>query len=348
MSNLLVGFDAEKIKHPNTGLNSFCYHLSLALQNEVAGHEDESFKVFLPPVVKNYFQGRIDEHIYRFYEKRLLWVYGLKVWHQPFQSGKFFPKGNHATLLTIHDLNYLYEKGGKHRAREEKIVQRNINRSDRIVAISEFTKNDILNNLDTQGKPIDVIYNGCCRYEGELIPPKDIPEKPFLFNVGTILSKKNIHVLPAILRGNDYLLYIAGNRSNYERVIELNARKYGVEDRVRIIGPVSEGEKHWYLKHCDAFMFPSIAEGFGLPVIEAMNYGKPCFLSRHTCLPEIGSDKAYYFNYDFDPDMMLQEFEAGMHDFACCNKQQEIIDYSMKFSWEKAAAAYWDIYRKLM
>lgn len=347
MDTLSVGFDAEKIKYPNTGLNSFCYHLALALQEVAQKTENAGFKVFLPKVAKGYFNGKIIEHIYRLYEKRFLVVPNLKVWHQPFQSGKYFPKGNHSTLLTIHDLNYLYEKGGKHRSREEKIVQRNIDRSDRIVTISEFVKNDVLNNLDVNGKQIDVVYNGCCQYNGEVKRPADAPDRPFLFNVGTILPKKNIHVLPAILRNNDFLLYIAGNHSGYERVIMAYARKFGVEDRIHIVGPVTEAEKHWYLKNCSAFLFPSIAEGFGLPVIEAMNYGKPCFLSRHTCLPEIGSDKAYYFNYDFDPDLMLNEFESGMNDFMANGDAQKIKEHSSFFSWEKAAKSYWSIYNEL-
>ncbi len=344
--NLSVGFDAEKIKHPNTGLNTFCYQLALALQHECDTMDDTSFKVYLPPIVKNYFKGAIKEHIYRFYDRRLLMLPG-RIWHQPFQAGRFFPRGVHATLLTIHDLNYLYEKGGKYREREERIVQKRINRSDRIVAISEYTKNDILKYLDTHGKPIDVIYNGCSSYNGPITPPNDIPEKPFLFNVGTILAKKNIHVLPAILRGNDYLLYIAGNRSAYERDIWSHAQKHGVEDRIRIVGPITEAEKHWYFKNCEAFLFPSIAEGFGLPVIEAMQYGKPCFLSRHTCLPEIGNDKAYYFNYDFDPDLMLQEFETGMHHYATQGNAQDIIAHSQKFTWSQAAQSYWKIYREM-
>lgn len=344
--NLSVGFDAEKIKHPNTGLNTFCFQLALALQQECETMEDADFKVYLPPIVKNYFGGNIKEHIYRFYDRRLLFLPG-RIWHQPFQGGKYFPRGVHSTLLTIHDLNYLYEKGGKYREREERIVQKRINRSDRIVAISEFTKNDILKNLDTQGKPIDVVYNGCSTYNGEIIPPKEIPDRPFLFNVGTILPKKNVHVLPAILRGNDYLLYIAGNHSNYEKEIWSKARKYGVENRIRIVGPVKEAEKHWYFKNCDAFLFPSIAEGFGLPVIEAMQYGKPCFLSRHTCLPEIGGDKAYYFNYEFDPDLMKQEFEEGMHHFTTQADRQTIIEHSQKYTWQKAAQAYWKIYREM-
>ena len=116
----------------------------------------------------------------------------------------------------------------------------------------------------------------------------------------------------ALLKDNDYELIIAGNISNYfERILE-EARKWNVEDRVNIIGPISEGLKHWYLKNCLAFAFPSIAEGFGLPVVEAMYYGKPIFLSSYTSLPEVGGDLATYFNKEFDPEGMRLEFIEGM------------------------------------
>ena len=95
------------------------------------------------------------------------------------------------------------------------------------------------------------------------------------------MRKKNFHVLPRILKGNDYRLVIAGNISSNSYCAEIleQAREWGVESRVTITGPVSEPVKQWYLQNCDAFVFPSIAEGFGLPVIEAMRYGKPIFTS---------------------------------------------------------------------
>ena len=347
MKKINVGFDACKMKYPNTGLRTFCEQLIPALNNIAIKDNNATFEVYLPSVAKGVLPKEIRSNTLHIWDRFLLKAPHINVWHQPFQSGSYFPRGEKATLLTIHDLNYLYEDGGKRRNRMEKKVQRNINRSDRLVAISQYTKNDIIKNLDTQGKEIDVIYNGCTKYTGPITPPEQSPERPFLFNVGTLLSKKNVHVLPAILRNNDYLLYIAGNRSSYEEKIIAEAKKFGVEDRVRIIGPISESEKHWYLKNCKAFMFPSIAEGFGLPVIEAMYYGKPCFLSKHTCLPEIGADKAYYFNYEFDPDTMLNEFEKGMNDFATTNKSNAIIKHAELFSWEKAAKEYWEIYRTI-
>ena len=228
------------------------------------------------------------------------------------------------------------------------IIKKNIKRVDRIVAISEFTKKDILENFDIGNKEIDVIYNGCNIYRGPIFEPNIKPRSPFIFTIGTVLPKKNFHVLPFLLKGNDYELIIAGNISKYSHQIMDEAKKWGVEKRVKIIGPIDEGVKHWYLQNCEAFAFPSIAEGFGLPVVEAMYYGKPIFLSPYTSLPEIGGDLATYFNPEFDPEGMQDEFIKGMNRYRDENLEEKIKERSKIFSWDEAAKEYWKIYKELM
>lgn len=144
-------------------------------------------------------------------------------------------------------------------------------------------------------------------------------------------------------------LIIAGNPSSYVDVILDEARRYGVEERVKIVGPIDESVKHWYFKYCKAFVFPSIAEGFGLPVIEAMAYGKPVFLSRHTCLPEIGGEQAYYFNTDFNRPLMQEEFRQGLDDYYRHEQEraEAIKAHALQFSWAHAARQYLDIYREM-
>ena len=239
-------------------------------------------------------------------------------------------------LLTVHDLNFLYEKAGNKQKKYIAKLQKLVDRADRIVAISEFTKNDLIRHIDVGEKHIDVIYNGCNIYRGEIRQPDSLPAKDFIFSVATVLPKKNFHVLPCLLKGTDLELVIAGNKSDYVNVILEEARKYGVEERVKIVGPIEERVKHWYLKNCKAFVFPSIAEGFGLPVLEAMAYGKPVFLSRHTCLPEIGGDYAYYFNMDFDRELMQVEFKRGLEDYYgdVSRKAEEIQQVQESYSTE--------------
>lgn len=125
------------------------------------------------------------------------------------------------------------------------------------------------------------------------------------------------------------------------------ALKYKVTDRVKVIGPVSDIDKSWYLKNCEAFLFPSIAEGFGIPPIEAMRFGKPTFLSNSTSLPEIGGTSAYYFN-SYDPSDMQKTFLDGMNDYNNRQPSAEIIRHAQQFNWENSAKAYWDVYRSTL
>src|SRR5690606_19790537 len=116
--------------------------------------------------------------------------------------------------------------------------------------------------------------------------------------------------------------------------------------RVKLLGAISEADKYWYLRHCRAFVFPSIAEGFGIPPIEAMHFGKPVFLSDKTSLPEVGGCLAYYFRH-FEPAYMQQVFEEGMAHYEQQQPAASIITHARQFSWERMAADYLEIYRSL-
>ncbi|HET8924177.1 MAG TPA: glycosyltransferase [Candidatus Acidoferrum sp.] len=160
------------------------------------------------------------------------------------------------------------------------------------------------------------------------------------------MPKKNFHVLPGLLVGNDYELVIAGNpNADYEKVVRAAARSHGVENRVRLLAPINEAEKFWYFRNCHAFAFPSLAEGFGLPVVEAMYYGKPVFLSEHPALKEIGESVAYYFT-DFDAQAMRQVFDRGMADWQAPGKSEQIRQRALRFTWDQAACDYLSLYRQ--
>ena len=131
----------------------------------------------------------------------------------------------------------------------------------------------------------------------------------------------------------------------YSETIISEAKRWGVADRVTLVGVVDEASKHWYLKNCTAFLFPSLAEGFGLPPIEAMSYGKPCFLSTNTCLPEIGGNMANYFIDMSDPEQMQSDFLEGLNRPI---KTSDIIEHACSFSWKKAAKQYVEIYEQML
>jgi glycosyltransferase involved in cell wall biosynthesis len=143
-------------------------------------------------------------------------------------------------------------------------------------------------------------------------------------------------------------LIIAGrlDEPDYIARMEEEAERLGVADRLKLLGPVSEEEKAWYFKNCSAFVHPSLAEGFGAPVVEAMQFGKPLFLSSLTSLPEIAGDVAFYFK-SFEPDHMRQVFQAGMNAYSANGLSERIRERGKSFKWEEKARQYLSVYRTL-
>ena len=94
-------------------------------------------------------------------------------------------------------------------------------------------------------------------------------------------------------------------------------------------------------------MLPSLAEGFGAPVVEAMKFGKPLFLSNLTSLPEIGGDVAFYFN-SFEPSHMHKVFAEGISQYQQNGRVNKIIERGNKFDWEEKAEEYLDVYRSMI
>jgi glycosyltransferase involved in cell wall biosynthesis len=163
------------------------------------------------------------------------------------------------------------------------------------------------------------------------------------------MPKKNFHSLLSLIQGHDqFELVIAGRIDDvgyYQSILDI-AERTGISKNLKLLGPISESEKSWYFNNCHAFAFPSIAEGFGLPVTEAMSVGKPLFLSHKTALPEIGGDVAFYFQ-NFSADHMQQIFVAGMKQYKVFNMQDKIIQKGKEYNWDIAAQEYWKIYRSL-
>jgi glycosyltransferase involved in cell wall biosynthesis len=258
-------------------------------------------------------------------------------------------KVNGKKVLTVHDVNVVHEqkKADWKVKRDMARIGRNIAACDKIVTISHFVAADVVKYFPEAKDKLSVIYNGADQLElADGHTPAHKPKNKFLFTIGYVGPKKNFHVLPPLLVGNDYELIISGVETPYKDRIMGTAAKFGVAERVKITGPISEEDKAWYYKNCAAFVFPSIAEGFGLPVIEAMHFGKPVFLSTHTSLPEIGGDAAFYFN-SFEPEEMQKVFEAGMNGFDE-QMQEKVRKHAMQFDWQEAAKQYLAIYDELL
>lgn len=342
--------DLERLKYPNNGLYQFDLNLANELLKQIKA--DEVLDLYLPKKAQAFIHKKPNANFVNYYAWHKVFSpkSNADVWHITQQASYFQPKNaNTKCLLTIHDLNFLYtQKSDSEKAKLLKRVQKKVDRADHIVCISNFIKADVQKHLNVADKPMSVIYNGYslnAYNENTLLPYK--PQKEYFFTIGAIHPKKNLHVLSALLINNNYELIIAGTGSEtYKEEIIATAKKYGVDDRLVFVGNVNEDQKVWYYYNCKVFLFPSLSEGFGIPVIEAFSLGKPVFLSNRTCLPEIGSTHAYYFE-NFEADYMQDVFNTNIIKADDRELIEQRIAYAQTFSWQKMAAQYLDLYRLL-
>lgn len=344
---LLIALDS--MKYPNTGL----FHFGRSLGEAIAKQKSNQLKITFY-MSKRYFglfgwSGITYIALREIY--KVFFPFRYDIYHFTDQYARL-PIGRvkGRKVLTIHDLNQLHEPG-RSRAKVEKYLKRfrkYIHHCDVVIAISRFVAEDVVRQFPEAKDKIRVIYNGADKLEvvaGHL--PRFRPAGAFLFALGLVSSKKNFHVIPPLLVGNDLMLIISGIIvDEYKEKIYEVGKKHGVSDRIIFTGPISDRDKAWYYQHCEAFIFPSLAEGFGLPVIEAMHFGKPVFLSNKTSLPEIGGKHAFYFEH-FEPAYMQQVFADGMDQF---NEQaaENMKAYAKQFNWDRTAECYLEVYGKLV
>jgi glycosyltransferase involved in cell wall biosynthesis len=337
--------DMQKLHDLYSGLGQFCFRLGkeLIYQNKdneylFLGAKTEVYNndvKFFEPTFLEKITGNLSDRI--------------DVWHCTHQDVKFVPE-NIPYVLTIHDLNFLYKYRSEWRINIKiRKLQKLINNAAAIVAVSKFTLNEINNHFFLPDIPQQVIYNGISLNDSAIEKKPDFaPKEPFLFTIGIISPKKNFHVLVPFIKKLNYTLIIAGNKkSDYSKEIIDQSVKSGIDHKIILPGKISEEEKLWLYKNCEAFVFPSLSEGFGLPVAEAMSIGKPVFLSDQTSLPEIGGDAAFYWN-NFEPGYMADVFRNKIKLFNSDNNyKNKLIKQSRKFSWEEAALQYLNLYSSL-
>ena len=158
-------------------------------------------------------------------------------------------------------------------------MQNKVNKAAVVTTISHYVADVIRQHVDLKGKEIRVIYNGVERIDTlEGIKPSFATGRPFFFTIGQIRRKKNFHLLVDVMRHfPEYDLYICGD-AHFAYAEEVrNLIRENQLTNVFLTDVISQSEKIWLYRNCEAFLFPSEGEGFGLPVVEAMQFGKAVF-----------------------------------------------------------------------
>ena len=270
------------------------------------------------------------------------------LWHSLHQLNRTLPPRQAAVrLVTVHDLSYRYGRNAFSTWRHHRRARALAKRCDAMVAISQYTADDVRQHLGWQG-PLQVIHNGARNFLGAAREPlpgwAQEPTRPFLFHLSRMNPSKNPQSIIELARAWPEMHFVlCGPANEHSRRLQAETALPNVEFHLSI----SEAQKAWAYAHCTGFLLPSLTEGFGLPVIEAMHFGKPCFLARRTCLPEIGGSAADYFD-SFEPGAMKQVVQQGLLRLQQPGHSAAIRAHAAPFNWDRAAGEYLALYERLL
>jgi glycosyltransferase involved in cell wall biosynthesis len=347
--------DIYKARGLFSGLGQFSVNFAQALMSAElpAGLSDIKFTFLVPPSFKLEMKPGFDyvEAGFRHrYLSDLTRRYDL--WHSLQQFPSHLPNRNTLQILTVHDLNFLVEKDGKKVKKYLGQLQKNVDRSVAVTTISNATKQVLEQNIDMKGRPVTTIYNGVKldSFPGSK-PPNYLTRARYFFAIGVFTRKKNFEVLlPMMKHFPEYKLVIAGeNETIYGQFLRQQVNDLGLAEQVIFPGKVTNEDKDWLYKHCEALMMPSQAEGFGLPVIEAMMAGKPVFLNPISSLQEIGGSVANYFD-SYQSRAMADQVENQLAEHEELNKidRDRLKTYANQFNWETCISQYLALYSDLL
>lgn len=285
---------------------------------------------------------------------RLLKKLGADLYFGPFFKLPFYSYPC-KTVFTLHDAASISQGelvGNLFMQVKNKYFTSNwVNNVDGIICISKFCKDEFTQVFgDSLEKRSTVIYHGLphelnepysfSKIDETNVIDKYTSKKHYLITVGTVYPKKNIERLIEAfskIKTLDVDLLICGASGENSESIYTAPERYNVADRVHFLGRVETSELKILLKNSSAFVFPSLYEGFGIPLLEAFSMSVPVISSNATCLPEIAGDSVLYFD-PYSVDQISNMIDLVLADKQLVNKLiQKGNERVLLFSWEKSA-----------
>ncbi|MDR2980152.1 MAG: glycosyltransferase family 4 protein [Bacteroidales bacterium] len=345
-----LGFEAKRAFFNTSGLGNYARNMLIALQQFYPEHE---YLLFTP----KYSESLFSSQNYTVITPENGWKYFHSLWRLMGMSATIdkqvvdifhglsneLPRGigksNAKSVVTIHDLIFMrYPEWYK---KHDRIIYQNKTEyackyADKIVAISEQTKSDLIHYLNIKEDRIEVIHqpalmrfmqNGISEEKTiETVLKYRLPEQ-YLLMVGNIEKRKNIaNVIQAKLHGGiDVPLYIVGRETLYAKELKNRVASQKGED-IYFLHHVSTEELFTLYRNAAILIYPSYFEGFGLPVIESLMCGTPVIASHGSCLVETAGDGALYI----DPDNVEQLIETVRQLLQNRTMRKELVEKGQK------------------
>lgn len=370
---ITVGFDAKRFFFNRTGLGNYSRDLIRVLE---LYYPENNYLKYTPKLNSSVLFEKENDETIRLPQTKLdkffpaLWrssgiVSDLKNDHVDLFHGLTgeIPHGLNTreikSVVTIHDLIFLrYPDLYKPIDRwiYNKKFRFAVTNADRIIAISEQTKSDIINYYNIPKNKIEVIYQGChpCFKEPKSQAQKDVlrqqynlPDE-FLLSVGSIEKRKNVLQIVKAMHDIDIPLLIIGKETPYLNEIKTFIAAHKLENKIIIKQGFTVEELSTIYAMASIFIYPSIFEGFGIPIIEALYSGTPIITTNSGVFPEAGGPSSYYI----DP-LDVEEINAAIKTILTDTQLktlmiQQGLRYAQKFNDEKIASDLIDCYKFLL
>lgn len=315
-----IGFDAKRLFHNNTGLGNYSRDLVKIVKTFFPNNQyvlfnpkakdipyfsdpKQGFEICTPKglMAKLHFIWRT----YRIGSEQA--IDGMQIYHGLSGEIPVNLPSSVKTVVTIHDMifeRYPHLYSYWDRKAHFKKFKYAVEHADKIVAISEQTKQDIVTYLGVKPENIDVIYQGCAQvfketYRADALEQTknqfNLPTQ-FILNVGTIETRKNALSIVKAIKDIDTTLVLIGRKTKYAESIETYAKEQGIGTKLIFLQGVSLTELAHIYQLATVFVYPSIFEGFGIPIIEALYSGTPVITTNSGVFPEAGGPSSIYID----------------------------------------------------
>lgn len=253
-----------------------------------------------------------------------------------------------AAVATFHDLFVLTGEYSTPEFRERFAAQARqaAAGSQAIITVSTFTKSQVVNLLGVDPARVHVVHHG----SRKLVYPKGLARENIILNVGAIQKRKNVGRLVEAFETVDssWRLVLAGSAGFGSEEILTRIENSPARDRIRVLGYIAPGELAGWYARASVFAFPSLDEGFGMPLLEAMSAGTPALASNSSAMPEVAGDAALLVN----PEDVVGLAQA-LRDLTQKRALREELSIrglqrASLFTWENAVCQTWAVYRKTL
>lgn len=370
-----IGIDCRTILNPELGEQAGIGHYTYFLVTHLLEVDKENEYVLFfdsrMPDINRFEQANVKTKRFHFsqYKKFLPFGYShmliaaliakerLSVFHSPANITPLAYRGR--TVVTVHDLA-IYKNPEWFPSQifsTRLLVPQSLKRAKHVIAVSESTKKDLHDLFDISSSKISVIH------EAPFVSPINVKDrnvdvvkkfklrKPYVLFIGSLEPRKNIGSLLAAFRGvherhPNIELVIAGGLG-YKGTLILDTINAYPKNAVRYIGYVTHNEKLALYKNALAFAFPSLYEGFGLPVLEAMALNVPVLTSNVSSLPEIATATAAMVK-PLDVGAMRRSLERMVSDESYRKSLAEKgKNRARQFTWDRVAKETLEVYKKV-